>query len=89
MPKTAAAHQPNTLSGDNDVKAYKRRYEAVNKITLEEARRKSASRKYQDFLSLWRLGEYLGWRSPQEQDLNVVRERWKRLRQLHAEKEKK
>jgi len=64
MPRKAKAK-----SAKNTVKAYKKGYEAVNQRVLEEARQTPATLKYRQFLSLWRMGEALGWKSPQEKEL--------------------
>src|SRR5262249_1113321 len=88
MQEQAMPRKAKSKSAENPVKAYKRGYEAVNQRVLEEARRTPATLKYRQFLSLWRLGEALGWQSPQEKEVDEVRKRWARLRRIHASKEK-
>ena len=75
-------------STDNEVKAYKRRYEEVNRREIEELRKTPLDIKYRQFWMLLRWAEQMGWQIMKPDEIAQVRKRWTRLRRAHGQKKK-
>lgn len=76
-----------TIMSKADVKAYKARWDFVNRHEIAETRRTSMTKKYRQFLELLSWARELNW-STSSIDADAVRERWRRLRKAyHGQKE--
>jgi hypothetical protein len=62
-----------------EARLFKERWRAVNKITIEEARRKTVSQRLYDLEVLYEFGQALGWTN--REDCSEVRARWNQLKE--------
>lgn len=77
-------HKPKSKSKNNEVKAYKRRNEAVNKREIEELRTTPLELKYRQFWTLFRWAIDMDWQINTPKEIAQVRRRWARLRKAHG-----
>lgn len=59
---------------------FKENYAAVNKVTIEEERRKTPEMRLKEMATLHRFGKSIGWRNSLR-DEEAVRARWQKLRE--------
>ena len=62
--------------------AFKARYEAVNRVEIEELRSTSIESKLEQLNSLMASARQIGWSEKLAEEADQVRERWARLRRI-------
>jgi len=62
--------------------AFKARYEAVNRVEIEELRPTSIESKLEHLNSLMASAREIGWGEKLAEEADQVRERWARLRRI-------
>lgn len=65
-------------------KAWARRWRLVNKREIEELRRTPMEVKLLQLALLMDSADEFGWETNREEEVNEVRERWKKLRQAYG-----
>jgi hypothetical protein len=68
----------------SEVRAFKKRWRAVNAAEQEELRAASLELKFQQLAALMASVDAMGWREKLAEGEEEVRERWRRLRSLHG-----
>jgi len=64
---------------------FKERWKLVNEMTIEETRRTPMSVKLYQLALMYEAGQMLGWAEGLKEGEEVVRERWRRLKErVHA-----
>jgi hypothetical protein len=62
--------------------AFKARYEAVNRVEIEELRSTSIESKLEQLNALMASARQIGWSEKLAEEADQVRERWARLRRI-------
>jgi hypothetical protein len=76
--KPAAEDKPLTRA---DLEAYRARWQAVERVELEEARQATVETRYQELDAMFEMGCDLGWIQPaNDEELAPIRARWARLK---------
>ena len=64
-----------------EARQFKTRWQLVNRVTLQEARRLTPEVKLRQLASLYEAGQALGWDARGQEGDAEVRERWRRLKE--------
>jgi hypothetical protein len=67
-----------------EARAWKRRWEAVNKAEREELRKTTAETKLHQLNALVNSARRLGWREGSDREDAEIRDRWNRLRRYYC-----
>ena len=68
-----------------EARLFKKRWELVNEVTIEEARRTPVSVKLRQLALMYEAGQMLGWVEGLREGEEEVRERWRLLKEkFHA-----
>lgn len=67
----------------DEARAFKSRWELVNRVTAEETRRTPVEIKLRQLAQMYEAGQALGWAGGLKDGEEEVRERWRRLREFY------
>lgn len=60
---------------------FKENWAIVNQLVIEEERRKTPEERLRDLAILYRAGKIMGWHQRPDDDEEMVRARWQKLRE--------
>jgi hypothetical protein len=77
------AKVPNRPMTTEDGRAFKRRWQLVNQMEIEELRQSAAETRLRQFFTLQSWTRSFGWQSALEEGLDEVRRRWALIRKRY------
>jgi hypothetical protein len=67
-----------------EARQFKARWRAVNDETARETREATPTSKLQQLALMYEAGQALGWTEERETEIEMVRERWRRLQEFYS-----